>query len=78
MSVMILVPLAVPSLNQGSIPVTPSLARKTTPLINEGTKYPGEALAVVDVVLMSLTRTVPLVVPSLFQSSLPLPSLAEK
>src|SRR6266853_1406859 len=79
------VPASVPSLFHSSGPVTPSSAEKNqAPLKktnSEGKRVPpspGKEWSVA-VVLMSFTRTVPVPVPSVFQSSIPLtPSLAAR
>src|SRR5712671_6176169 len=79
------VPASVPSLFHSSGPVTPSAAEKNqAPLKktnSEGKRVPpspGKEWSVA-VVLMSFTRTVPVPVPSVFHSSIPLtPSLAAR
>src|SRR5712672_1011767 len=79
------VPASVPSLFHSSGPVTPSSAEKNqAPLKktnSEGKRVPpspGKEWSVA-VVLMSFTRTVPVPVPSVFHSSIPLtPSLAAR
>src|SRR6266545_1866513 len=74
MSLTMVVPLAVPSLFQSSVPFVPSLAvKRRVPFMF--VRDWGEALA--EPGQISFTRDVPLAVPSLFQSSVPItPSLA--
>ena len=67
MSLTIVVPAAVPSLHQTSVPFTPSSAEKHTSL-PRATRYSGSEPSS-GVGSMSLTIAVPAAVPSLRQSS---------